>query len=88
MKCICIQNRHTSMNKNISLWSHDLVHCALEKRLDKYSVARDSKFTKNRFRAHKLTRARHTIGAKDKREVTSQKILKISFENIVAKLNK
>ena len=60
----------------------------LEKRLDKYSVARDSKFTKNRFRAHKLTRARRTIGAKDKREVTSQKILKISLENIVGKLNK
>ena len=36
----------------------------------------------------KKTRARRTIGAKDKREVTSQKILKISFENIVAKLNK
>ena len=33
-------------------------------------------------------RVRRTIGAKDKREVTSQKILKISFENIVAKLNK
>ena len=37
---------------------------------------------------NKETRARRTIGAKDKREVTSQKILKISFENIVAKLNK
>ena len=26
----------------------------LEKRLDKYSVARDSKFTRNQFKAHKL----------------------------------
>ena len=41
-----------------------------------------------RMRFKRETRARRTIGAKDKREVASQKILKISFENIVAKLNK